>query len=646
MATITVDSLVVRMMLDATNFDTKRKAVVEDWLKTKESFQRSGREIGDSTKSMGEFVGGLRDEFLKLFAVVAGGQGLKEYFGGIIANNAAIGRLAPRIGATTEQLSKFMTMVRLAGGDDKAGAAGLKSFSQALTELATIPGSHPELIRYLNAFHINIRNANGTMKTASQLMPELQAAVSKMDKQVAGSWLAGMGFNDDIINLLLRSQEEFRKLDEEARKIGLTSKEDAKAAEEAEKAWNGLVLSIKKAGDAVVLEFGPPVTDALNNVTKLMSAMRTGENPKIEGSWTADSQKFLEDVRLQIEAFKELRRISEELWKGAPDKVKEMGASTNSTLDGLRKRWDDDMTHWSTSWGALWDSLPRKVDENKGAIAVAIKGAFDASFKAVMDQANEIWEKITGNKLFKTPGDAAGSVSGGAAGGGVGSAGGAAVASVPLNDAQIQERVKFAMSLGRDRQAAIAMVANEMRESGGDPSNRTGDGGNSRGSFQHDRQRRARFSQLNNGKVLENSTWQEQYQFADWEMRHTHPEADQAMNRPGTAGDKAAAFMDKFENPADKITQAARSRANAAKIEEIMRKQDKIDMVPDFKSYTPSMGQPLPPQASAGGKGVDVKVGQITINGVDTNNAAAIGKSVADQLKEQIASQQYNTGYA
>jgi hypothetical protein len=114
MATV-IDSLIVTLGLDPSNFNKGQKEAAQAFVKTGQAAEKSGKGIEDSAKKAGDFIGRLRSEALKLFAIFSGGKGLESFGTYLATNNVALSRMGSLMGMTANQMASFQGMARLTG---------------------------------------------------------------------------------------------------------------------------------------------------------------------------------------------------------------------------------------------------------------------------------------------------------------------------------------------------------------------------------------------------------------------------------------------------------------------------------------------------------------------------------------------------
>jgi muramidase (phage lysozyme) len=87
---------------------------------------------------------------------------------------------ADDIGITTQQLQQFQDATRLAGGNASDMTGSLKALHTNLADFAIGRGSFAEVGQMANYLGVNLRDANGQIRNAADLMPELIAKIAAL----------------------------------------------------------------------------------------------------------------------------------------------------------------------------------------------------------------------------------------------------------------------------------------------------------------------------------------------------------------------------------------------------------------------------------------------------------------------------------
>jgi len=157
-------------------------------------------------------------------------------------------RLKLATGDTTEEVSAFRYVAEMAGVTSTSLEMRWAMFSKALVQNN----------KYVKALNIEYKNANGTFKTAGDLMTEvgekLQSMTDAEKREASANALFGRGFKD-IMPLLVMTRKEKERLIEVAKKSGSILSDDdlnaqrnfAMATRQLNAAIQGLYFSIGKS---------------------------------------------------------------------------------------------------------------------------------------------------------------------------------------------------------------------------------------------------------------------------------------------------------------------------------------------------------------------------------------------------------------
>lgn len=119
---------------------------------------------------------------------------------------------ASNIGTTTQQLQKFEDATRLAGGSAEDMRSGLKGLHDTLSDFNIGGGGAALTSQWANKLHINLRDANGQIRTAESLMPELIKRLGEIpnaaDRSAASIALLGAG-GDKLVETFRQSSQSF-----------------------------------------------------------------------------------------------------------------------------------------------------------------------------------------------------------------------------------------------------------------------------------------------------------------------------------------------------------------------------------------------------------------------------------------------------
>jgi hypothetical protein len=121
------------------------------------------------------------------FIAIASASSFVAFGKSVIDTADNLNDLSQRTGVAVETLSQFSTVAQKSGTDIGAVATGLKKLSGNITEAAS---GNADLSRLFQALQIDVRNADGTIRDAGQVMLDLSSRFRDMEDGAVKSALA------------------------------------------------------------------------------------------------------------------------------------------------------------------------------------------------------------------------------------------------------------------------------------------------------------------------------------------------------------------------------------------------------------------------------------------------------------------------
>lgn len=302
MATV-IDSLIVKLGLDSTDFEAGEKRVDEGLNKTKVRAEKTGKDIEDNGKRASAFFGQIEKAAIKFFSVLTVGRGLSDFTRTVIGTGAQLDRMSNRLGTSADTLSRWVGAVRQSGGSTEGFLSTVQGLSASLTELKLT--GNTGILPYLQALGVSVADADGKAKPFDELLGDIGDKLNKLpNKADAFNIGRNLGLDDGTINLLMKGRTEISRL--LAAQQGY-SEADAKAAREAQEKWEGVKLNIERTTQAIVIKALPiieRVTKALEGfadvavpvILQVMDAF--AELDKVTGGWSTTLIGILATLRL------------------------------------------------------------------------------------------------------------------------------------------------------------------------------------------------------------------------------------------------------------------------------------------------------------------------------------------------------------
>ncbi|NLG25554.1 MAG: phage tail tape measure protein, partial [Clostridiales bacterium] len=180
-------------------------------------------------------------------------------------------KMSGRVGASVEFLSALSHAAAIGGTDIAAMEVGIRRLQRsaydATQELSTAVDAFKEL-------RINIRGADGQLKSTEALFMESAAALAKMENNTKKAALATVIFGragTKLLPMLKNGADGLVEVMEEARRLGIVmSTEDATAAAELTDAWTRLTSVLKMAVARVGGALAPRLTELAGRITQIV----------------------------------------------------------------------------------------------------------------------------------------------------------------------------------------------------------------------------------------------------------------------------------------------------------------------------------------------------------------------------------------
>lgn len=269
MATV-VDALVVTLGLDPAAFTKGQKQAADALLKTRQSAVKEGREIERSIDSAGEAIERLARNALKLFAIFTGGRAIGTFVTDIGKADAAMGRMADRLGVMPSQIAAFDNAVKRIGGSAGEGAASFQRLSDTINELRTTGNSSalPAFARLQGISGQQIRLNGKLEESFGDLAEAAKGTAEKAGASTASFLLRQAGYSEATINLLLQGRAAVEKALSKSARSGLVSKADADAARALGEQYEDLSDKITDFGRKISTALTPVLVDLMKRFSE------------------------------------------------------------------------------------------------------------------------------------------------------------------------------------------------------------------------------------------------------------------------------------------------------------------------------------------------------------------------------------------
>lgn len=346
--------------------------------------ERARRVVGDATSRMSQAAGLAKSAF----GAIAGALSVAAFAGwikGAIDAADAAGKLAAKTGVAVEDLAGLELAFELGGSSVDSIVGAMNKLSKAATE-----GSDE-----IKALGINVTDSSGALLGNKDLLYSTADAFAKMEDGAKKTALAVGIFGKsgaELIPMLNDGAEGMRKMDEMARKLGLTiTQEAATAAAE----FNDNMDLLGKGSTGVAQRIAGELLPTLSGLSgSMLEAMSSGDKLKNTASALGGVLKGLYTIGVVVseifgtigkvlggaaalignkvdglmETAKRLRNLD---FRGA---ASQMGATFRADATIIAGVGEDISSSWKSSFNnvsELWDGTSAKVFQETAKIEKA-----------------------------------------------------------------------------------------------------------------------------------------------------------------------------------------------------------------------------------------------------------------------------------
>jgi phage-related protein len=246
--------------------------------------------VAQNAKNAMSAVGGLGRSVMRLAAPLAALAGAAG-FGGVIyemqryiTTTDELAKTSLKLGVPVEQLQNMRHAAKLTGVEVASMESAVQILSRSMTA-ASKGGKNNKQAELFARLGISMKDANGQMRSAADLMPQLAAAFEKntnaTTRMEMATTLMGRG-GAEMIKMLAGGPDALKAMYAEMERLGRITAEDAKAAEAAADAQHRFSQAIAGVRNAVAAKLLPSMTKAIDGMTNWTAANREWLATKID----------------------------------------------------------------------------------------------------------------------------------------------------------------------------------------------------------------------------------------------------------------------------------------------------------------------------------------------------------------------------
>lgn len=608
MATV-IDSLTVALGLEAKAFTKGSAAAISAFRKTGQEAQTVASDMESKGKQAAQFFTKIRNEALTFFAVFTAGVGLKNFITDTINSSAALGRMAPNLRMSTQELAAYQRASERAGGTAEGMTAQLRESAAEIAKYKA--GLNSESIAWffrLGGDANELRDGNSFLLARAKLVKEAFDVDPTRAALIAGQ----LGISDDQFNLIKQGPAAILALVDAQRKNAVVTAKDAAEAENLRVKMLDLRDTLVATGTRVLLTLAPVLERLLEHFQSL-------------ATWVADHRdeiaQWLEDtVKWVIEFSKSLDEGVESIggWKTVI-----VGLLALNLLPAI------------TSFVALAAAI-LGVGKALGVAGTATSAAAAGGGLFALLKRLGVGAAL----LLHTDSLGEGEQEELARRRALGDAGPVMTGTRPPMGNLQDTIMDSLMAKGWTRAQAAGLAANFKKESEFNHQ-AVGDGGNAYGIAQWHPDRQKEFAKRF-GKDIRQSTLEEQLEFADYELREGNERGAGDRLRQATNAANAGAIVSKYyERPAD----VAGNMSSRAQLAAAMEAQERM------RSAGYAAANMTTAQSAGAGRGfaqtststTDISIGKVEVV-TQATDAEGIARDMGAAIRSNSFVTQANTG--
>ena len=234
------------------------------------TISKSVKALGKVAKDVGEGFGKLAESLEIPLALLGAGSvaGLAEAVKSFAEYGSIINDTSTKTGVATQQLQAYSYAAKLNGIEQETLFGSLTKLNKGLANAAT--GKNKDVAGLFKKLGVSMRDANGHLRKAGDLMPEIADAFTKIPNPAMRTKAAMALFGKtgaDLIPTLMEGGKSLREAAIEAAKLGLVlSSEDIKQADELGDNFDKIHFAAQGLANTIGAKLAPLLNPLINQL--------------------------------------------------------------------------------------------------------------------------------------------------------------------------------------------------------------------------------------------------------------------------------------------------------------------------------------------------------------------------------------------
>jgi hypothetical protein len=285
-----IDALVITLGLDdaqfqakleksfksLTNFAKKEEAVERKRSKDDSEQKRKASEIERKQhlererqiKTATEGYKKLSGAIVGMVGAMAGMAGMKAFITGSMNSLLGVGRASQNLRMSARDVAAWGKTIEAVGGKSEDMIATMRSMDLAIVNYKKGFNVDNPFVAWLNNQGINLQNADGSVRTMGEMLPEIADAFNKFTPEDQTIMPQKYGWSDDFVTLLRKGGEELRRMQQEKLAQVAIDEDAIRRAEALQAAWSDVKGRLEKVRMALFEKLMPYLEKAVGHLER------------------------------------------------------------------------------------------------------------------------------------------------------------------------------------------------------------------------------------------------------------------------------------------------------------------------------------------------------------------------------------------
>ncbi|RYY79928.1 MAG: lytic transglycosylase domain-containing protein [Moraxellaceae bacterium] len=277
----TIDELVIKFMLDDTEFTKGKEKAKKELSNLKSESTKHTKEMEDGFKKLATGVNEFKKVASEAFVLLAGTTGLTTFITQIVQAEAELGRLSAHTGQATQDIHALGNVVELVGGKADEAAQGASRFAKEFTDLK-YKGEMGSLMGFLSQMAVLPVDATNKMRDYNSVLLDLaeQFDSGRFSKDEFFNLATSAGLGAGEVDAIMKGRVELQKMLDAQQKNALVTAKQAEKARELIAAFT----EMKQQAKAMGREFFDFIVPYLEGFLATLQRL---------GQWCSQNQDFI-----------------------------------------------------------------------------------------------------------------------------------------------------------------------------------------------------------------------------------------------------------------------------------------------------------------------------------------------------------------